>query len=174
MPLEDLTPSNRFELALSGDMTAEEASNRIEKILAGADIEPADRLEYFLKLRVSGGGGGGGGESPKDRYHYAGTFEMLPSQGDKHTYEIPIILDPADVAFFFYIPRRMGAVNNRPVLGWVNENVGISVNGSTNGFNDEASEFRYDSVNHKIIIETGTWKIVCSGPTDVYYVLKEA
>lgn len=59
MPLEDLTPSNRFELALSGDMTAEEASNRIEKILAGADIEPADRLEYFLKLRVSQGGGGG-------------------------------------------------------------------------------------------------------------------
>lgn len=64
MSLEDLTPSNRFELALSGDMTAEEASNRIEKILAGADIEPADRLEYFLKLRVSGGGGGGGDDSP--------------------------------------------------------------------------------------------------------------
>lgn len=59
MAYEDLTPSNRFELALSGDMTAEEASNRIEKILAGADIEPSNRLEYFLKLRVSGGGGGG-------------------------------------------------------------------------------------------------------------------
>lgn len=60
MAYDDLTPSNRFEMALSGDMTAEEASNRLEKILAGADIEPSNRLEYFLKLRVSEGGGGGG------------------------------------------------------------------------------------------------------------------
>lgn len=36
---------------------------RQEKILAGKDIEPITRLEYFLKQAGSGGGGGGGVQS---------------------------------------------------------------------------------------------------------------
>lgn len=36
-----------------------EPATRIESILDGVDIEPATRLEYFLKQAASGGGGGG-------------------------------------------------------------------------------------------------------------------
>lgn len=91
MPLEDLTPSNRFELALSGDMTAEEASNRIEKILAGADIEPADRLEYFLKLRVSEGGGGGGVPATM-----AAHYTLIPTEDYTLQHRVEVQLVPVE------------------------------------------------------------------------------
>lgn len=39
MALENLTPENR-----------------VERLLSGADLEPANRLEYFLKQAGSGGG----------------------------------------------------------------------------------------------------------------------
>lgn len=37
-----------------------EPMNRTEALLAGEDLEPTNRLEYFLKQAGSGGGGGGG------------------------------------------------------------------------------------------------------------------
>lgn len=37
---------------------------RVEEILDGADIEPATRLEYFLKKAAAGGGSGGGDSLP--------------------------------------------------------------------------------------------------------------
>jgi len=47
MAIENLTPENR-----------------VERLLSGADLEPANRLEYFLKQAGSGGGGGGSVYSP--------------------------------------------------------------------------------------------------------------
>lgn len=171
MSLEDLTPSNRFELALSGDMTAEEASNRIEKILAGADIEPADRLEYFLKLRVSGGGGGE--PSPLDYLHYAGTFEALPSNGTAHTYEIPFNVDPATVALILTIPHDIATYNHSAggAFNWANPICGQSPDGGQPGFLDPTAKFRIE--NGKIILDVGTWKYFATGPTDIVYMLME-
>ncbi len=51
--MSDLTPNNRLEKILAGEEI--EPYTRQERILAGEDIEPHNRLEYFMKIAASGG-----------------------------------------------------------------------------------------------------------------------
>lgn len=124
MAYEDLTPSNRFELALSGDMTAEEASNRIEQILAGADIEPSNRLEYFLKLRVSeGGGGGGGGDEPSGpfKFEYIGDYIFSEdgttdaAQCTHGPQDTGLTVSPSGLYALLFLPSQMNYVNRAAI-----------------------------------------------------------
>ena len=53
----EVTPYNRIENFLAKGSGADVAPyNRLERILAGEDLEPTNRLEYFAKEAASGGG----------------------------------------------------------------------------------------------------------------------
>lgn len=53
----EITPYNRIENFLAKGSGADVAPyNRLERILAGEDLEPTNRLEYFAKEAASGGG----------------------------------------------------------------------------------------------------------------------
>lgn len=53
----EVTPYNRIENFLAKGSGAPVAPyNRMERILAGEDLEPTNRLEYFAKEAASGGG----------------------------------------------------------------------------------------------------------------------
>lgn len=179
MPLEDLTPSNRFELALSGDMTAEEASNRIEEILAGVDIEPADRLEYFLKLRVSGGGGGGGGgdDSPLT-FKYITDYTFV--EGDSGAgrfdgaanFDTGVIIDTAGLFGILLIPTqtvigedgRAGEgtmMRTATSLTWRDQY-------SLTGFDDTSGGIYINEQGH--LITTFQWQWLWKGPYHIFEV----
>lgn len=54
----EITPYNRIENFLAKGSGADVAPyNRLERILAGEDLEPTNRLEYFAKEAAGGGGG---------------------------------------------------------------------------------------------------------------------
>lgn len=53
----EITPYNRIENFLAKGSGADVAPyNRLERILAGEDLEPTNRLEYFAKEAAGGGG----------------------------------------------------------------------------------------------------------------------
>lgn len=74
-----------------------EPMNRTEALLAGEDLEPTNRLEYFLKEAGSGGGGGGSfviqavGEATLDN-------TTIVMQTNKTITDIQALYDPVTMA----------------------------------------------------------------------------
>lgn len=70
-----------------------EPITRQEKILAGEDIKPITRMEYFLKEAASGGGGGGGTPS-------ADTSDAWKTMTVKPTYERKAVVPEQTVVLY--------------------------------------------------------------------------
>lgn len=96
--MPDLTPDNRLETFLAeGSSAAIEPYTRLERILAGQDIEPYNRLEHFAKQAASGGGGG----SSLPPYTYADKGKGLFLEDAEPVETVAIIVPEQSVEMTF-------------------------------------------------------------------------
>lgn len=70
-----------------------EAITRQEKIIAGVDLQPVTRMEFFLKA-YGGGGSGGGGSVPKPL-----TYDYMPDGYPTKSVQTTTLMEEQEVAF---------------------------------------------------------------------------
>lgn len=70
-----------------------EAITRQEQIIAGKDLQPVTRMEFFLKA-YGGGGSGGGGSVPKPL-----TFDYMPEGYPTKSVQTTTLMEEQQVAF---------------------------------------------------------------------------
>ena len=80
-----------------------EAITRQEQIIAGKDLQPVTRMEFFLKA-YGGGGSGGGGSVPQPL-----TFDYMPEGYPKKSVQTTTLMEEQEVAFaleegFYFAP----------------------------------------------------------------------
>lgn len=124
-----------------------EPITRQEQIIAGKDLQPVTRMEFFLKA-YGGGGSGGGGSVPKPL-----TFDYMPEGYPTKSVQTTTIMEEQQVAFTLSGVSSMAQITNAFEI----------VDGQTYTVNWDGTEYECVSIVFNSIPALGNLSIMGAG-----------